>query len=159
LEATQVIGAARYERTDNRTTHLNGSRARLLSTKAGDVELAIPKLRHGSFSPSLLEPRRRIDRALWAVVMEAFVHGVSTRKVDDLVAALGIDAGVSKSQVSRICGELDAVVAAFGERRLDHTEFPYIFLDATDVKAHEGAHVVSKAIIVATGVTADGNVG
>src|ERR687886_710112 len=157
LEATQVIGAARYERTDNRTTHRNGSRSRLLSTKAGDVELAIPKLRHGSFFPALLEPRRRIDRALWAVVMEAFVHGVSTRKVDDLVAALGIDAGVSKSQVSRICGELDSVVASFRERRLDHTEFPYVFLDATYVKAHEGAHVVSKAVIVATGVTADGN--
>ncbi len=157
LEATQVIGAARYERTDNRTTHRNGSRSRLLSTKAGDVELAIPKLRHGSFFPALLEPRRRIDRALWAVVMEAFVHGVSTRKVDDLVAALGIDTGVSKSQVSRICGELDSVVASFRERRLDHTEFPYVFLDATYVKAHEGAHVVSKAVIVATGVSADGN--
>ncbi|HEX2275164.1 MAG TPA: IS256 family transposase [Acidimicrobiales bacterium] len=157
LEATQHIGAARYERTENRTTHRNGSRSRLLSTKAGDVELAIPKLRHGSFFPALLEPRRRIDRALWAVVIEAFVHGVSTRKVDDLVAALGIDAGVSKSQVSRICGELDSVVAAFRERRLDHSEFPYVFLDATYVKAHEGAHVVSKAIIVATGVTADGN--
>jgi len=129
----------------------------LLSTKAGDVELAIPKLREGSFYPSLLEPRRRIDRALWAVIMEAFVHGVSTRKVDDLVAALGIDAGVSKSQVSRICTELDAAVAAFRERRLDHIEFPFVFLDATYVKAHEGAHVVSKAIIVATGVAADGN--
>ena len=100
LEADQVIGAGRYERTETRTTHRNGTRARLLSTKAGDVELAIPKLREGSFYPSLLEPRRRIDRALWAVIMEAFVHGVSTRKVDDLVTALGIDAGVSKSQVS-----------------------------------------------------------
>ncbi len=157
LEATQVIGAARYERTDARTTHRNGSRSRLLSTKAGDVELAIPKLRHGSFFPALLEPRRRIDRALWAVIMEAFVHGVSTRKVDDLVAALGIDAGVSKSQVSRICAELDGAVSEFRERRLDHIEFPYLFLDATYVKAHEGARVVSKAIIVATGVAADGN--
>src|SRR4051812_15094747 len=101
LEATQHIGAARYERNDTRATHRNGSRTRLLSTKAGDVELAIPKLREGSFYPSLLEPRRRIDRALWAVIMEAFVHGVSTRKVDDLVTALGIDAGVSKSHVSR----------------------------------------------------------
>jgi len=100
LEATEKIGAARYERSDARTTQRNGSRPRLLSTKAGDVELAIPKLRHGSFFPALLEPRRRIDRALWAVIMEAFVHGVSTRKVDDLVASLGIDAGVSKSQVA-----------------------------------------------------------
>jgi putative transposase len=157
LEATQVIGAARYERTEGRMTHRNGSRSRLLSTKAGDVELAIPKLREGSFYPSLLEPRRRIDRALWAVIMEAFVHGVSTRKVDDLVTALGIDAGVSKSQVSRICAELDTAVTEFRERRLDHIEFPYVFLDATYVKAHEGARVVSKAIVVATGVAADGN--
>ena len=157
LEATQVIGAEHYERSDSRTTHRNGSRSRLLSTKAGDVELAIPKLRHGSFFPALLEPRRRIDRALWAVVMEAFVHGVSTRKVDDLVAALGIDAGVSKSSVSRICAELDVAVAEFRERRLDHIEFPYVFLDATYVKAHEGARVVSKAVIVATGVAKDGN--
>jgi putative transposase len=157
LEANERIGAARYERNDTRTTHRNGSRSRLLSTKAGDVELAIPKLRHGSFFPALLEPRRRIDRALWAVIMEAFVHGVSTRKVDDLVGALGIDAGVSKSQVSRICSELDHAVAEFRERRLDHVEFPYVFLDATYVKAHEGARVVSKAIIVATGVAADGN--
>jgi putative transposase len=157
LEATEVIGAARYERSAERSTHRNGARARLLSTKAGDVELAIPKLRHGSFFPALLEPRRRIDRALWAVIMEAYVHGVSTRKVDDLVAALGIDAGVSKSSVSRICAELDSAVAEFRERRLDHTAFPYVFLDATYVKAHEGAHVVSKAVIVATGVAADGN--
>jgi putative transposase len=156
LEAEQHIGAARYERNETRMTQRNGTRARLLSTKAGDVELAIPKLRHGSFYPSLLEPRRRIDRALWAVIMEAFVHGVSTRKIDDLVAALGIDAGVSKSHVSRICAELDVAVGEFRERRLDHVEFPYLFLDATYVKAHQGAHVVSKAIVVATGVTSDG---
>jgi len=156
-EAAQAIGAGRYERTDERTTHRNGSRTRLLSTKAGDVELHIPKFREGSFLPILLEPRRRIDRALWAVVMEAYVHGVSTRKVDDLVRALGIDAGISKSEVSRICGELDAVVGAFRERRLDHVAFPYVFLDATYVKAHEGASVVSKAIVIATGVTATGD--
>lgn len=156
-EAAQAIGAARYERTDERTTHRNGSRSRLLSTKAGDVELHIPKFREGSFLPILLEPRRRIDRALWAVVMEAYVHGVSTRKVDDLVRALGIDAGISKSEVSRICVELDTVVAAFRERRLDHVAFPYVFLDATYVKAHEGASVVSKAIVIATGVTATGD--
>jgi len=156
-EAAQAIGAGRYERTDERTTHRNGSRTRLLSTKAGDVELHIPKFREGSFLPVLLEPRRRIDRALWAVVMEAYVHGVSTRKVDDLVRALGIDAGISKSEVSRICGELDTVVGAFRERRLDHVAFPYVFLDATYVKAHEGASVVSKAIVIATGVTATGD--
>lgn len=157
LEAAQVIGAGRYERTDTRTTHRNGSRERLLSTKAGDVELHIPKLRSGSFFPSLLEPRRRIDRALWAVIMEAYVHGVSTRKVDDLVAALGIDAGISKSEVSRICAELDAVVTSFRERRLDHVRFPYVFLDATYVKAHDGPSVVSKAIVIATGVTEKGD--
>lgn len=157
LEATAAIGAARYERTEERTTHRNGSRTRLLSTKAGDVELHVPKFREGSFLPSLLEPRRRIDRALWAVVMEAYVHGVSTRKVDDLVRALGIDAGISKSEVSRICGELDAVVTAFRERRLDHLRFPYVFLDATYVKAHDGASVVSKAIVIATGVTEHGD--
>ena len=157
LEAAQAIGAARYERTDERTTHRNGARSRILSTKAGDVELRIPKLRSGSFFPALLEPRRRIDRALWAVVMEAYVHGVSTRKVDDLVAALGIDTGISKSEVSRICGELDRVVATFRDRRLDHVRFPYVFLDATYVKAHDGPSVVSKAIVVATGVTEKGD--
>jgi len=157
LEADQAIGAGRYERSDGRTTHRNGSRNRLLSTKAGDVELRIPKLRTGSFFPALLEPRRRIDRALWAVVMEAYVHGVSTRKVDDLVAALGIDTGISKSEVSRICTELDAVVAEFRDRSLGHTAFPYVFLDATYVKAHDGARVVSKAIVIATGVTRSGD--
>ena len=156
-EAAAVIGAGRYERTGERVTHRNGSRTRVLSTRAGDVELHIPKLREGSFLPCLLEPRRRIDRALWAVVMESYVHGVSTRKVDDLVRALGIDSGISKSEVSRICGELDAVVGAFRERRLDHAAFPYVFLDATYVKAHEGASVVSKAIVIATGVTAAGD--
>ncbi len=157
LEATEKIGAGRYERTENRTTHRNGTRSRLLSTKAGDVNLQIPKLRQGSFFPSLLEPRRWIDKALWAVVMEAYVHGVSTRKVDDLVQALGIEAGISKSEVSRICGELDAVVAEFRDRPLGHVEFPYVFLDATYVKAHEGAKVVSKAIVIATGVARTGD--
>jgi transposase-like protein len=156
LEAGQAIGAARYERAESRLTHRNGSRGRLLSTKAGDVDLRIPKLRAGSFFPSLLEPRRRIDRALWAVIMEAYVHGVSTRKVDDLVTALGIEAGVSKSEVSRICAELDKLVGAFRRRRLEHVAFPYLFLDATYVKANDGASVVSKAVVVATGVTARG---
>jgi putative transposase len=123
-EADQAIGAGRYERTQTRTTHRNGTRSRLLSTKAGDVELRIPKLREGSFFPALLEPRRRIDRALLAVVMEAYVHGTSTRKVDDLVKALGVDAGISKSEVSRICAELDTEVAGFRSRSLAHTSFP-----------------------------------
>jgi putative transposase len=157
LEAAREIGAGRYERTETRRTYRNGNRDRLLSTKAGDVNLRIPKLRQGSFFPSLLEPRRRIDKALWAVVMEAYVHGVSTRKVDDLVAALGIEAGISKSEVSRICGELDTVVAEFRDRPLGHLDFPYVFLDATYVKAHEGARVVSKVIVVATGVARTGD--
>jgi putative transposase len=155
-EADQAIGAGRYERTQTRTTHRNGTRARLLSTKAGDVELRIPKLREGSFFPALLEPRRRIDRALLAVVMEAYVHGTSTRKVDDLVKALGVDAGISKSEVSRICGELDTEVAAFRSRSLAHTPFPYLFVDATYLKARVDGRVVSRAVVIATGVTADG---
>jgi putative transposase len=99
-EATQQIGAGRYERAETRVTDRNGSRARLVATQAGDVRLRIPKLRKGSFFPAILEPRRRIDQALYAVVMEAYVNGVSTRAVDDLVAALGIEFGISKSEVS-----------------------------------------------------------
>jgi putative transposase len=155
-EATQVIGAGRYERSTARTTHRNGARSRLLSTKAGDVELRIPKLREGSFFPALLEPRRRIDRALLAVVMEAYVHGTSTRKVDDLVRALGVEAGISKSEVSRICAELDDEVGAFRSRSLAHTCFPYLFVDATYLKARVDGRVVSRAVVIATGVTADG---
>ena len=155
-EATQHIGAQPYERSEQRTTHRNGSRSRLLSTKAGDVELRIPKLREGSFFPALLEPRRRIDRALLAVVMEAYVHGTSTRKVDDLVKALGVDSGISKSEVSRICAELDTEVAAFRSRTLAHTSFPYVFVDATYLKARVDGRVVSRAVVIATGVTADG---
>jgi putative transposase len=155
-EATEVIGADRYQRSQQRTTHRNGFRSRLLSTKAGDVDLKIPKLREGSFFPALLEPRRRIDRALLAVVMEAYVHGTSTRKVDDLVKALGVDSGISKSEVSRICAELDAEVARFRSRSLGHIAFPYLFLDATYLKARVDGRVVSRAVVIATGVTADG---
>ena len=155
-ELSSAIGAERYERSDGRTNERNGHRARVLTTKAGDVELAIPKLRKGSFFPSILEPRRRIDQALYAVVMEAYVHGVSTRAVDELVGALGAKAGISKSEVSRICQGLDEVVAAFQERRLDHTEFPYIWLDATYLHVREHHQVTSKAVVIATGVTKDG---
>ena len=155
-EATEHIGAGRYERSDTRTTQRNGHRDRLLATKAGDVELKIPKLRQGSFFPSILERRRRIDRALFAVVIEAYVHGVSTRKVDDLVAALGAASGISKSEVSRICAGLDEEMAAFRARRLDHVEFPYLFADATFVKGRVGGQVVSRAVVVVTGVTATG---
>jgi putative transposase len=156
-EATEKIGAAKYERTDTRVTERNGSRDRLLATQAGDVELRIPKLRKGSYFPVILEPRRRIDQALYAVVMEAYVCGVSTRSVDDLVAALGIDSGISKSEVSRICAGLDEVVTAFRERRLDHTAFPYVYLDATYLYVRNAtSQVVSMAVVVATGITDDG---
>ena len=128
-EAAQVVGAQRYERTPTRTTQRNGGRERVLSTQAGDVSLRIPKLRQGAFFPVILEPRRRIDQALHAVVMEAYVHGVSTRSVDDLVQALGIDTGISKSEVSRICAGLDEAVTAFRTRTLGHTGFPYLYLD------------------------------
>jgi transposase-like protein len=156
-EATAVIGAEPYERSEARTALRNGHRPRLLSTQAGDVELAIPKLREGSFFPSLLERRRRIDRALFAVVMEAYVHGVSTRKVDDVVKSLGVAAGISKSEVSRICAELDRDLKEFRSRPLGHVAFPYVFADATYVKGRVRGQVVSRAVVVATGVTATGD--
>ena len=155
-EVTAAVGAGRYERTDARTTYRNGSRDRVLSTTAGDLNLRIPKLRSGSFFPSLLERRRRVDQALFAVIMEAYLHGVSTRKVDDLVKALGADTGISKSEVSRICADLDAEVAAFRERDLGQQAYPYVFLDATYVKARVNHRVVSQAVVVATGVRSDG---
>jgi putative transposase len=158
-EAAAAIGAGRYERSDGRVTERNGHRPRVLSTKAGDVHVAIPKLRQGSFFPSLLEPRRRIDQALYAVVMEAYVAGVSTRAVDDLVAAMGLDSGISKSEVSRICAGLDERVAAFRGRTLGHVGFPYVYLDATYVHVRDDAlgQVVSRAVVVATGITACGD--
>ncbi|MBO3752576.1 IS256 family transposase [Streptosporangiaceae bacterium NEAU-GS5] len=156
-EATAVIGAAPYQRTPERTTQRNGHRDRLLSSTAGDLELQIPKLRSGSFFPSLLERRRRVDRALFAVIMEAYVHGVSTRAVDDLVKALGADTGISKSEVSRICQGLDVEITAFRDRPLDHLTFPYLFLDATYCKVRINHQIVSQAVIIATAITDDGN--
>jgi len=156
-ELTAVIGAEPHQRTDTRTAQRNGSRPRTLTTTAGDLELRIPKLRTGSFFPSLLERRRRIDQALFAVVMEAYLHGVSTRKVDDLVKALGADSGISKSEVSRICADLDEEVAAFRDRPLGDLAFPYVFLDATYCKARVNRRVVSQAVVIATGVAADGH--
>jgi putative transposase len=156
-EAAERIGAGRYERTQERVTERNGSRPRLVSTQAGDVGLRIPKLRKGSFFPVILEPRRRIDQALYAVVMEAYVQGVSTRSVDDLVEAMGIDSGISKSEVSRICAGLDETVGAFRTRSLDHVAFPYVYLDATYLHVRNTtSQVTSMAVVVATGVTATG---
>ena len=155
-ELTETIGAAVHERSDTRTAQRNGHRTRILSTTAGDLELRIPKLRTGSFFPSLFERRRRVDQALFAVVMEAYLHGVSTRKVDDLVKALGADTGISKSEVSRICADLDTEVGAFRDRSLAEQRFPYVFLDATYCKARVNHRVVSQAVVIATGVRADG---
>src|SRR5512147_3305787 len=126
-----------------------------LTTAAGDVTVAIPKTGTGSLVPSLLEPRRRVDRAPHAVISEAYVHGVSTRTVDDVVAAMGGLAGVSKSEVSRICAALDAEVAAFAQRPLQGA-FPYLFADATYCRVRVNGRVVSQAVVVATGVSADG---
>ena len=156
VEATEQIGAERHERSLTRTTRRNGSRPRTLSTKAGDLALKIPKLREGSFFPSILERRRRVDEALYLVVMEAYVNGVSTRKVDQLVAALGVDAGISKSEVSRICAQMDEQLAAFRNRSLADTPYPYLFLDATYIKARVGDRVLSRAVVIATGVTITG---
>lgn len=155
-EATAHIGAARFERSDDRTAQRNGTRPRVLTTTAGDLNLKIPKLRQGSFFPALLERRRRVDQALFAVVMEAYLHGVSTRKVDDLVKALGADTGISKSEVSRICADLDGEVATFRDRDLGATGYPYVFLDATYCKARVNHRVISQAMVVAIGVAADG---
>ncbi|MFE5096907.1 IS256 family transposase [Streptomyces sp. NPDC056638] len=156
-EATARIGAEWNEHTESRTTWRNGHREETLTTQAGNVELAIPKIRAGSFFPSLLERRRRIDRALYAVVMEAYVLGVSPRSVDDLVKALGADTGISKSGVSRICAGMDAELTAFRTRRLDHTRFACLFLDATYVKAWVNHQIVSQAVVIATGVSEQGN--
>ncbi|MGV9877660.1 IS256 family transposase [Streptomyces cellulosae] len=155
-EATQHIGAAWGEHAETRTAYRNGHRERTLTTQAGDLELAIPKLRAGTFFPSLLERRRRVDQALYAVIIEAYVHGVSTRSVDDLVKALGSDTGISKSEVSRICGDLDESLTAFRNRPLDHTRFPYVYLDATYLKARVDHQIASRAVVIATGVTEDG---
>jgi putative transposase len=154
-QATAHIGAEPHERTDARTTQRNGSRPKTVTTASGDVTIKIPKTRTGSFFPSLLEPRRRIDVALHAVVCQAYVEGVSTRRVDDLVVAMG-GTGISKSEVSRICAQLDEDVAAWRTRPLDEIAFPYVFLDATYCKARINKRVVSQAVVIATGVSADG---
>ena len=142
IEATARIGADRHERSDARTTQRNGTRDKLVTTAAGDLTIKIPKVRTGSFFPALLCPRRRIDVALHAVVMQAYVEGVSTRRVDDLVVAMG-GTGISKSEVSRICAQLDTDVALWRTRSLDHLAFPYVFLDATYCKVRIQQRVVS----------------
>ena len=157
LEASQAIGAEPYERRTERATYRNGHRSRTWDTRVGTVNLSIPKLRQGTFFPSLLEPRRRAERALVAVVQEAYVHGVSTRKVDDLVQALGMT-GISKSTVSRLCSELDAEVERFRNRKLEGS-YPYMWLDATYLKVREAGRVQSMALVLAVGVKASGERG
>jgi transposase-like protein len=154
LEVAAQIGAGRYERTEERSTQRNGYRARTWDTRVGSLELQIPKLRQGSYFPSWLEPRRRAEQALVAVVAEAYVQGVSTRKVEALVQALGIS-GLSRSEVSRMAASLDEQVTAFRTRRLD-AEYPYLWVDARYEHVREGGRVVSMAVVVAYGVRADG---
>jgi transposase-like protein len=154
-EVTAMVGAEPHQRTLSRTTYRNGYRERDWDTRVGTVELQIPKLREGTYFPGLLEPRRRHERALLSVIQEAYVHGVSTRAVDNLAQALGIKS-ISKDQVSRICKELDAQVHAFRTRRLDG-EFPYLFLDATFEKVRENGRVIAMAVLIAVGVRSSGD--
>jgi len=155
-EITELTGAPKGERApERRLTNRNGYRERRWDTRVGTIDLAIPRVRDGSYFPSLLEPRRRAERALLAVVQEAYVAGVSTRRVEDLVAALGI-ASMSKSEVSRICAALDAEVEAFRNRPLIGERYPYVWLDATYVKVRENHRVVSMAALVAIGVAVSG---
>ena len=158
MEVAAVLGADRHERTEERLGYRNGYRPRKLTTQVGDIELQIPKLRTGSYLPSVLDPRRRVDKALYAVIMEAYINGVSTRKVDALVEALGSQSGISKSQVSRICQEIDQQVQAFLSRPLESNSYAYVYLDATYLKGRLGKalQVCSRAVVVAMGVNADG---
>jgi len=153
-EVSAQIGAGRYERSDERTTQRNGYRTRRWDTRVGTLEVAIPKLRAGTYVPRWLEARRRGEQALVAVVAEAYVQGVSTRKVDALVQTLGIT-GISKSEVSRLCASLDAQTEAFRTRRLD-AEYPYVWFDARYEHIREDNRVQSMAVVVAYGVRADG---
>jgi hypothetical protein len=155
-EVTELTGVARGERDpERRLTHRNGYRERRWDTRVGTIDLSIPRVRDGSYLPSLLEPRRRAERALLAVVQEAYVLGVSTRRVEDLVEALGISS-LSRSQVSRICAALDAEVEAFRSRSLAGEAYPYLWLDATYVKVRESGRVVNMAALVAIGVSMTG---
>jgi transposase-like protein len=154
LEVGVLTGAAHGEKNPLRLAQRNGYRDRDWETRAGTVELRIPKLRKGSYFPGFLEPRRMAEKALTAVIQEAYVQGISTRSVDDLVKAMGLS-GISKSQVSRLCEEIDGKVKAFLDRPLEG-DWPYLWIDATYLKVRRGGRIVSVAVIIATGVNSDG---
>lgn len=154
LEVTQQIGAAKHQRSAARTNQRNGSRERPWDTRVGRIELQIPKLRHGSYFPSLLEPRRRVEKALLNVIQQAYIDGVSTRRVDDLVQALGLH-GIDKSLVSRTCKELDTLVTEFRNRPLTQ-RYPYVWLDAIYLKVRQNGRIVSLAAVIAIGVCETG---
>ena len=152
LESDALCGAGHGERSEGRTNQRNGYRDRDWHTRAGTVELRIPKLRKGSYFPGFLEPRRLAEKALTAVIQEAYIQGISTRSVDDLVKALGME-GISKSQVSRLCGEIDERVHAFLARPIE-SDWPYVWLDATYVKVREAGRIIPVAVTIAVGVNA-----
>ena len=154
LEVSGLTGAAHGEKSPERLAQRNGYRERDWETRAGTVELRIPKLRKGSYFPFFLEPRRLAEKALTAVIQEAYIQGVSTRSVDELVRAMGMT-GISKSQVSRLCEDIDERVQAFLERPIEG-EWPYLWIDATYVKVRQAGRVVSMAVTVAVGVNTDG---
>jgi putative transposase len=154
LEVGEVTGAAHGERSPDRLVQRNGYRDRDWQTRAGTVELRIPKLRRGSYFPAFLEPRRTAEKALTAVIQEAYVQGISTRSVDDLVRAMGME-GISRSQVSRLCAEIDERVRDFLARPIEG-DWPYLWLDATYVKVREAGRIVPVAVTIAVGVNADG---
>ncbi len=150
LEADEHVGAAPYERTEGRAVQRNGSRSRGLETRVGELELRIPKMRQGSFFPSILEPRRRTEQALFSVIQEAWVNGISTRAVDNLVQAMGLD-GIDKSKVSRICEDLSSAVYVFQDRPIE-SKFLYVWVDATYIRVRDSGRIQSKALMIAIGL-------
>ena len=154
FQVDDLCGAGRHERSGERANYRNGHRARTLETRLGTLDLTIPKLRSGTYFPPFLEARKTGEQALVAVIQEAWIQGVSTRKIDDLVQSLGMS-GISKSQVSKLCEEIDVRVNDFLNRPIEG-EWPYLWLDATDFKVRQGGRIVSVAVIIATAVNTDG---